>query len=340
MAAPASILTASSDRGSFFHDNPLNQIVESAVAQLGRSCEFSSDDDKNVVLGNAAAKRYLVRYDGCNLRVAHSAWWRRVLAVFHTRWRVPKPLVETFRNYFLTYKSGIKANNIYRAPDNYKYVTHHANVMSIGVIPEYIDGERPLVIFDVDETLLITRGGWFTPKTQSVEGVGVFKHVIDSVRGKASNARFLFLTNGLKTRQKLSRAGIDFAKEFEILEKQAPEELGINTSTKEGEEQYKLEASHKGKRLQEYLNRNSGFDSIHFIDDTPSNLEDVAKEVNSREIDCHTYAFIGCADVSNYRKASQQQASDWVDMDTFYRDFPVFLHSAAAFNILKAGISR
>lgn len=333
-------------------------IVENTVARPGEYFTFSANGQQ-VVFGDAEAPKYNVTFkdgkfsvsscggkpDSCTElgkpRAVNSHKWVRRrydwVVRFHAVNSLPGKFEERLQDCLSQYKIDILTNGIMMSGT----CIHHIDVMSIGELVEHITTERPLVIFDVDDTLVTTHTSQLEGNQTQVDPVeekALFQNVIDHIKAKAPEARFLLLTNAHSTKLKFSRAGIKLDKGIDILEFMSPEEFKRQKREEPDYGTYVARASHKGNRLGEFLDEQGvNFDCVHFIDDLPDNLILIAEEMSKRSFPCHIYDFILTAERVNKIEALRLKGSTYSDelMEQFYFQNPDKLKRLAISKILR-----
>lgn len=174
---------------------------------------------------------------------------------------------------------------------------HHENVLSIDTVHKYIEKTKPLVIFDVDETILSLRNtftpekGWKTdPKKVRELERGKFLSFLERLKASRPDAIVVLLTNGCFTKEKLKAINIDPKKHNLIID----EPLPVGDLNRELNKGKRLTCLIESKKLQ--------FNEIHFIDDDPVNIKDVADSVAHLNLNCHTYDFIRDCCTNHFRR--------------------------------------
>ena len=269
---------------------------------IGRAC---THPERRLTL-HVSGVEYQVSCGGGKLTVEHTSAVRWVLAKFLFYGRgVQKQFAADLQQYQCELKS-------ITPQSNEGFRVHHPNVMSIAELTEHIPNtdSRILVAFDVDDTL--TRGVNASDGRETyiaVEAQTLFKQVVEEIKRKAPNAQILLLTNGQETKNKLTAAGIELPEDVEISEPLTPERYSEQLDGLPQGVIFGLytQSLHKGERLKAYLNERSSeppIESVHFIDDRPGSLNEVAQGIDGLHVECHTYdyiltAFLGNTNVAN-----------------------------------------
>ena len=274
---------------------------------IGRTCTHPERRLTLHVLG----VEYQVSCGGGKLTVEHTSTVRWVLAKFLFYGRgVQKQFAADLQQYQCELKS--------ITPQSHEgFRVHHPNVMSITELTNHIPNtdSHILVAFDVDDTL--TRGVIAIDGRETytaVEPKTLFKQVVEEIKQKAPNAQILLLTNGQETKNKLTAAGIELPEDVDILEPltlKAYEEQFAATDDISQAVIFGLHSQslHKGERLKAYLNERSSeppIVSVHFIDDRPGSLNEVAQGIDGLHIECHTYDYILTAFLGNTNVADDE----------------------------------
>lgn len=304
-------------------------IVENTLAQPDEWFEFTVTGSQ-INLRGGGARKYKVAHTGRELRVSHSSEHYRFFN-FHFCHLPPSIIEQKLNSCLLEYVTQLKEDHVV---ERSQYHVHHGNVMSIDVIPKYVDTRRPLIIFDVDNTLI-------TPHVHDLEGdnsvvkpveaATLPQQVIDKIRMETPEAKFLMISNAYNTQYKLHLAGVEVEKGIPILELMSPEEY-MGESNKSDYETYVRVACDKGKALRKHFDEFGVYcDCVHFIDDSLSNLEAVLAETLNRELRCHTYDFIRTAG-----RTSRLNALPYGSVSNFFQCKPYYVRRLATKNFLFA----
>ncbi len=206
---------------------------------------------------------------------------------------------------------------------------HYCPILNITQTLPYIKGEAPLVIIDIDKTLLYQVGFGKSIKYDLLEGQSLddIKRFVEKVRQNHPQARVMLLTNAIKkfTDIKCNAVGLD-TKHFDIV-----------ISASEGRR------IQKGDKVTTYFKETnfSECDGVYVIDDESERLAEIEHSVVAGEqLSCHSFQHVG--DVQRYVNSMKENFSEHDTMDQVAEDSGLkedYRKYLAAVEAIKSGVS-